>query len=243
MTRLFRFKQFSVHHDQCAMKVGTDGILLGAWAGNDLPESQRPQSVIDIGAGSGLIALMLAQRFSNSEITGIELCAKAAQQARENFKRSPWHNRLSLIEADARSYRSSSHHDFVVANPPFFSDSLQPPNTSRAVARHADSLTFSNLVNFATDSLSETGRLAVVVPFQRADRFCDEAQQADLKLTRRCDVQPTHQKPFVRSLLQFERINNEVDSPSLHENLVLELTRHEYSEEFRRLTREFYLKH
>lgn len=238
MTRPFRFKQFEVHHDRCAMKVGTDGILLGAWACTG-----KPKSILDIGAGCGLIAMMLAQRFESAKITAVEICPDAAQQARHNFRECPWPHRLQLIEGDARSLPFSGPFDLVVANPPYFSDSLLPAQVSRAAARHTGSLTFADVVSATARSRGQQGQLAVIIPTQRVEEFCQEAEHAGLQLTRRCEVQPSPHKPPVRSLLEFQQVTNAACRLPVTEMLLLESSRHNYSDKYRQLTEDFYLKH
>lgn len=252
MGRPFRFKQFDVHHDRCAMKVGTDGILLGAWADSVLPHDERSTKqiasdankvILEIGAGSGLVSLMLAQRFRAAQITAVEICPEAARQATQNFSQSPWADRLQLLEGDVRSLSLVNGYDLVAVNPPFFSHSIRPENLTRANARHTETLTFADVVSVAERCLTASGKLVVVIPMQRAEEFCETALDFGLQLVRRCDVLPSTGKPAKRSLLQFQAAKNTDQQVVTIETMVLEVSRHNYSEQFRRLTQDFYLKH
>ena len=131
----FRFKQFTVYHDRCAMKVGTDGVLLGAWT--NLSQSRR---ILDIGTGTGLIALMMAQRVPEVPITAIDIDAEAVNQANENFSASPWNNRLEAVLQDVCTYTEKNSFDTIVSNPPYFINSLKCPDNQRTTARHTDTL-------------------------------------------------------------------------------------------------------
>ena len=137
----FQFKQFTVWHDKCAMKVGTDGVLLGAWA-----SVQNAHKILDVGTGTGLVALMLAQRsLPDADIIALEIDGAAAGQARENVTRSPWKERVEVVQTDFRDYQSSDKFDVIVSNPPYFVDSLECPDQQRNAARHNGSLTYEEL--------------------------------------------------------------------------------------------------
>ena len=159
----FRFRQFTVWHDRCAMKVGTDGVLLGAWAGQG-----RPGKILDIGTGSGLIALMLAQRFPEALITGIEPDAEAAAQAGENFLCSPWHDRLAVSTATLQDFTSGAAgketFDLIVSNPPFYDSTLLNPDARRSAARHTATLPYSELMHCASALMTGTSELDIIIP-------------------------------------------------------------------------------
>ena len=159
----FRFRQFTVWHDRCAMKVGTDGVLLGAWAGQG-----RPGKILDIGTGSGLIALMLAQRFPEARITGIEPDAEAAAQAGENFLCSPWHDRLAVSTATLQDFTSGAAgketFDLIVSNPPFYDSTLLNPDARRSAARHTATLPYSELMRCASALMTGTSELDIIIP-------------------------------------------------------------------------------
>ena len=141
----FNFKRFTVHQDKCAMKVGTDGTLLGAWA----QAPQEPCRILDIGTGTGLIALMMAQRYPNASIVGIDIDPAAVAQARDNVTASPFADRISIYEADICHFDENATFDSVICNPPFFTGDLICPDKQRAVARHAISLSYHDLISSA----------------------------------------------------------------------------------------------
>jgi len=234
MPQPFRFKQFSVADNRCGQKVGTDSILLGCWA-----NAFNLSEVLDVGTGSGLLALMLAQRFSNAAITAIEIDQSACEQARQNFEASPWANRLSAQHVDARTYTSANSFDLIVCNPPFFKASIKPSSDSRATARHNEQLSFDELMKLAATLLNQQGRFCVVLPFDRASEFVNVAAGHRLHLVRRCDVRPTPSSEPKRSLLAFGRQNPKTSDVG---ELVLEETRHQYTPDYVELAKDFLLK-
>ncbi len=162
----FRFKQFSIEHDRCAHKVGTDGVLLGAWV-----ESENPKTILDVGTGSGLIALMLAQRFPSAQITGIELDQPSAEQAQENAANSPFANRIEIIQSDFLSHAFTKKFDLIVSNPPFFKGNTSSGNSERDRARHEEYLPQEKFLERVASLLSQKGTLAVVLPKAEAQEF------------------------------------------------------------------------
>ena len=155
----FQFKQFTVRHDKCAMKVGTDGVLLGAWA-----PVQNAKYILDVGAGSGLISLQLAQRNPWASITSIEIDPAAAAQAKENIQSSPWSDRMEVICSDFRDYHAENKFDLIVSNPPYFVDALKCPDNQRCMARHTNELNYELLFGHSTHLLSEQGIISVIIP-------------------------------------------------------------------------------
>ena len=229
----FSFKRFTVHHDRCAMKVGTDGVLLGAWT--RLEDSRR---VLDIGTGTGLIALMLAQRNSDCSITAIDIDSGAIGQARENIQASPWKDRIVALLQDVRSFRSDQLFDTIVTNPPYFVNSLKCPDGQRNTARHTDTLDVVSLLGQVAVLLASNGRFSMIVPSEQSDVLLRTAERVGLYPSRRTDVITRPGIPPKRVLLEFVRKR----VPLLADELVIELERHRYSEEYMALTREFYLK-
>jgi len=204
----FRFQQFEVFHDRCAMKVGTDGVLLGAWV---QPDTAR--RILDVGAGSGLIALILAQR-STAEIVGVELDEAAAVQATENVQRSPWNNRIHLVQADFRTFVDESF-DLIVSNPPYFQKALQAPTASRNQARHDVTLSYSTLIEKVQSLLSAQGRFAVVLPFDSSREFEECCWTSNLYLTRCCAVSTIEGQAPKRVLLEFSRQRTVIERTTL----------------------------
>lgn len=234
---IFQFKQFSVNQDQTAMKIGTDGVLLGAWT----PIDNNPKSVLDIGTGTGIIALMLAQRCDAEQIDALEIDENAYEQAVENFECSPWGDRLFCFHAGLDEFIDDpeDEYDLIVSNPPFFSEDYRSANEQRDLARFQEAMPFEELVEAADLLLSENGIFSVIIPFNEEDRFielCAEVELFPIKVTR---VKGTQNTKIVRSLLAFKRYELSVLTA---DELVIEISRHEYTAEYIALTKDFYLK-
>nr|WP_044655518.1 methyltransferase [Bacteroides acidifaciens] len=229
----FQFKQFTVWHDKCAMKVGTDGVLLGAWA-----SVRNAHKILDVGTGTGLVALMLAQRsLLDADIVALEIDKAAAGQAGENVARSPWKERIEVVQADFRNYQSSDKFDVIVSNPPYFVDSLECPDQQRNAARHNDSLTYEELLEGVAGLLAEDGAFTIVIPTDVADRVKMIATAKNLYAVRQLNVITKPGGIPKRTLITFTFSNQEC----VVEELLTELARHQYSEEYIALTREYYL--
>lgn len=229
----FEFKQFKVYHDRCAMKVGTDGVLLGAWA-----ELEGAQHVLDIGCGSGLIALMAAQRGAQ-QVTGVEIDAAAAQQAAENVARSPFASRLYIHCADICHFGEEEAYDHILSNPPYFQETTLSPDSRRATARHAATLTHALLIERATHLLAANGALQLVLPTPLTAQVHAHALLNGLSLVRVTDVVTKPGKQPRRSLLHF--VKGKSRGPALHTLLTLMDTDGKRSTEYQQLTRDFYL--
>lgn len=230
---IFNFKQFSVRQDLAAMKVGTDGVLLGAWA-----SVAGVQSVLDIGTGTGLIALMLAQRTATAQIYGIELDEGAHQQALINFTASPWGKRLNTLHADFKAYTSSSKFDLIVSNPPYFNHSLKSPCDKKSLARHTDSLNYAELIKGVAKLLEDTGRFCAILPAPEKINFQEIAAKYGLKLNKTLFVKPTPSKPPKRVLMEFSFVSFVEEEDEL---IIEEFGRHQYSEAYKQLNKDFYL--
>ncbi len=238
---VFQFKQFAVAHDKCAMKVGTDGVLLGAWAMID----SDPFLVLDIGSGSGVIALMLAQRSNSEQIDAIEIDDEAYEQCVDNFENSPWGDRLFCYHAafDEFVEEMEEQYDLIVSNPPFFepieSDLNNPELNSRSTARFYDALPFDELIEGVAKLLTDEGLFCVIIPYAEEEKFIQLAQEQLLfpkKITR---VRGTQNSDIKRSLLAFSREKNQNIKPN---ELVIEIERHVYTPEYTDLVKDFYLK-
>ncbi|WP_374174652.1 tRNA1(Val) (adenine(37)-N6)-methyltransferase [Flavobacterium tructae] len=234
---MFQFKQFSVLQDKTAMKVGTDGVLLGAWA----PINHNPFSVLDIGAGTGIIALMLAQRTNAEQIDALEIDEDAYEEAVENFENSPWGDRLFCFHAGLDEFieEPEDEYDLIVSNPPFYAEDYKSENEQRDLARFQDAMPFEELVEAADLLLSENGILAIILPFKEEEKFIALAKDSELypfKITR---VKGTPTAVVKRSLLAFSR--NETPQPEVDE-LTIEIDRHVYTPQYIDLTKDFYLK-
>ena len=229
----FSFKQFTVRHDRCAMKVGTDGVLLGAWT-----DVLHSRSILDVGTGTGLIALMLAQRCPQAHIMGIDIDEDAVGQAQENMLASPWADRLSALCHDVRTLCPEVQYDTIVSNPPYFVDSLKCPDGQRTTARHTDTLDIHSLLETVSLLLSEQGRFSIVLPAEQTEMLVQVAAEVGLYPTRHTAVITRPGLPPKRTLMEFGRV------PITYQpdELVIELERHVYSEDYIALTRDFYLK-
>lgn len=233
---MFHFKQFSVNQDQCAMKIGTDGVLLGAWC----PIDNNPFSILDIGTGTGVVALMLAQRTNAQQIDALEIDEKAYEQATDNFENSSWNDRLFCFHAGLDEFieEPEEEYDLIVSNPPFYRNEYKTSNEQRDLARFQDALPFEDLIEAADLLLSENGILAIIIPYTEENRFIDLANDFDLfsfKITR---VQGTPTSEIKRSLMAFSRKKSECQI----DNLIIESKRHCYTEDYIALTKDFYLK-
>ena len=214
------------------MKVGTDGLLLGAWA-------QGGKHVLDIGTGTGLIALMMAQRFPDAHVDAIDIDADAASQAEDNACRSPFADRVALRCVSLQEYVAERKYDSIVCNPPFFTQSLQSPDSKRTLARHSIALPFDDLFRHARRLMSEDGVLSIVVPSDALSQIETAAVMNNLFLVRRCLVRTTRKKPARRLLLSF----SQKPSPFHDEEGVIQEAVNEPSEWYRNLTCEFLLKY
>ena len=234
---MFTFKKFAVEQDRCAMKIGTDGVLLGAWT----PITNNPFSVLDIGAGTGIIALMLAQRTNAEQIDALEIDEEAYEQAVENFENSPWSDRLFCFHAglDEVIEEPEDEYDLIVSNPPFYSEDYKTDNEQRDLARFQDAMPFEDLIEAADLLLSENGIFAVIIPFKEEEKFLALATDFELYPFKITHVKGTPTSEIKRSLLAFTR-NETTDL--LAEELIIEIERHIYTPEYIALTKDFYLK-
>jgi tRNA1Val (adenine37-N6)-methyltransferase len=234
---MFSFKQFTVQQDKCAMKIGTDGVLLGAWC----PIDNNPFSVLDIGAGTGILSLMLAQRSNAEQIDSLEIDEEAYEQCVENFENSPWSDRLFCFHAGLDEFvdEPEDEYDIIISNPPFYSEDYKTDSSQRDLARFQDALPFEDLIEATDLLLSENGIFAVIIPYKEEERFidlCAEVELFPVKVTR---VKGSHATPIVRSLLAFKRYELSVLTA---DELVIEISRHEYTDDYINLTKDFYLK-
>lgn len=232
----FEFKRFRIEQSRSAMKVGTDGVLLGAWARIE-PCHRR---ILDVGTGTGLVALMAAQRTEEwgARIVGVEIDHSAALDAEENVASSPWSDRVEIVASPIQTYSSDEPFDHIISNPPYFVDSLTSPDSGRTTARHTTSLRFDELAAESAARLTEEGILSLILPYDAAAEMTLSAVRAGLFLCRRTDVSSKASRGPLRSLLEFGRKAR----PTLRDSLVIHSATGDYSEPYRTLTRDFYLK-
>ena len=194
----FKFKHFEIHQDRCAMKVGTDGVLLGAWA-------LGGKRILDIGSGTGLISLMMAQRYPEAQVVGIDLDAEACAEARENVAASPFADRVNIVDCRLQDYESVEKFDAIVSNPPFFLNSLKNPDSKRSMARHADSLPFRELFRGVKLLLSDDGVFSAIVPVEVLEACASEGYMHGCYLLRQCGIKTVERKQPKRYLLTFAK--------------------------------------
>jgi tRNA1Val (adenine37-N6)-methyltransferase len=233
----FRFKQFTIEQSKSAMKVGTDGVLLGAWT----PIDHNPYGILDIGTGTGLIALMLAQRSHAAQIDALEIDEEAYEEATDNFENSLWNDRLFCYHAglDEFAEEPEDEYDLIVSNPPFYTEDYKTENEQRDLARFSDAMPFNELIEAADLLLSEKGVFCVIIPNKEESNFIAMANECELyplKITR---IKGTPTTEIKRSLLAFSRkelLNYTIDE------LIIETARHQYTDDYITLTKDFYLK-
>ena len=230
---MFKFKQFTIDDSHSAMKIGTDGVLLGAWA-----DVAGDRAILDAGTGTGLIALMVAQRSSEATISAIDIVEESAKEARANANNSPWSKRVEVCCADLRSYRPPQKFDHIVSNPPFFVDSIPSPDTVRAMARHTTSLDYADIVSAAETLLCEGGRLSLVLPFECGARFRRVAFER-LWLSRQTEVVTREGDTPKRLLMEFVKCKKPL-MPRC-DRILIQQKDGAYTEEYRTLTQDFYL--
>jgi tRNA1Val (adenine37-N6)-methyltransferase len=258
----FRFKRFEIRQDLCAMKVGTDGVLLGAWTGVD-----NPKKILDVGTGTGLIAIMLAQRTEDHPETlihAVEIDTNASRQAKENAEGSPWADRISIFNCDFNLFeldnlhtfkvkaespdivRSNSQNkvsnanlkfDIIVSNPPFFRNSLNAPDKNRNQARHDDSLTWEQLISKSASLLSDKGHFSIIIPAEQENIFTEICWEKGLLLTRRCEIITKPGAKPKRVMLEFSFYRSETE----HTRLEIQSSDNIKSKAFNDLTSGFYL--
>lgn len=230
----FRFKQFTVWHDQCAMKVNTDGVLLGAWA-----DAGKPHKILDIGTGTGIIALMLAQRFPFASVHGIEIEENAYRQAISNVEKSDWKSRIEIFHYDFGKYylNCEQQYDMIVTNPPYFSNSLRSSTSEKITARHNDALPFEVLLEGVSRLLNANGTFSVILPAENSD-FINEAFIYGLKCQRCQLVRSSTEKKVLRQLLEFGK---NYAGPCKTNELIIHQQPGEYSQHYKELTKDFYL--
>lgn len=230
----FKFKQFVVEQCDCHMKVGTDGILLGAWA-----PVKAAKEILDIGAGTGLIALMMAQRANEAKITGVEIDEVACKQAASNAANSPWADRVTLKNEPIQDFAKfpAVDYDLVLSNPPFFSGGTFSDNESRNNVRHTVKLPNGDLLSAARKVMSRKGRFCVILPYLEGLRFMEMAPTYRLFCTNMVEVHGKEGKPVERLLLQFETSEKECEKSSLN----IYAANGSYSKEYVDLTKDFYL--
>ena len=236
MSKPFQFKEFSINQDRCAMKIGTDAVILGAWTSIN----HNPNTILDIGAGTGVLSLMLAQRSNAEAIEAIEIDAQAFEQCSENFENSQWADRLFCYHASLLEFveEVDDKFDLIICNPPFYTEDYKTNSASRDLARFNDSMPFEHLIYAAAHLLSDEGIFSVVIPIKEEEHFVALASKIGLFLNRSLHARGNTESEIKRSLLEFSFHDNQLKTSEL----VIETARHQYTDEYINLTKEFYLK-
>lgn len=233
----FKFKEFEIHQDKTAMKIGTDAVLLGAWC----TLKNYPDTILDIGSGTGIIALMLAQRSNASTIDAVEIEPNAYEQTVENFEQSDWGDRLFCYNTSFTEFANEmaeEEYNLIVSNPPFYNDEFETEDLARNKARFTTSLSFKELIEGVRDLLSKEGLFSVIIPFKEEEEFIQIAKLNNLFPNKICHVKGNENSQFKRSLLEFSFIESDI----IQEELVIEKERHHYTDAYINLTKDFYLK-
>lgn len=236
MEDTFSFKKFKIDQDRCAMKIGTDGVLLGAWT----TIAHSPASILDIGSGTGVIALMLAQRSTAKVIDAIEIDSDAYEQSVENFEMSPWGDRLYCYHAGLDEFveEVDDQYELIVCNPPFYTESVASGNLARDQARQSDFLPFHELVEGVSKLLTQDGFFTTIIPFKEKDTFIALAATVGLFPNACLSVKGNPTAAIKRVLLSFSKSNKSYKE----DELVIETDRHSYTADYVKLTKDFYLK-
>lgn len=236
MSLPFKFKEFEIHQDRCAMKIGTDGVLLGAWVSLE----NEPSNILDIGAGTGIITLQLAQRSKAETIDAVEIDDDAYEQCTENLENSPWGDRVFCYHTSVQEFaiEIEEKYDLIITNPPFYSEDYKTESKARDIARFNDALSFEHLIASVGKLLSEEGIFALIIPRKEEDNFIELASEVGLSPERICRVRGTQNSKVKRSMIALSFRSTK----AIFEELIIETSRHEYTEEYIKLVKDFYLK-
>ena len=230
----FKFKQFTIFQTNMVMKVGTDGVLLGAWV-----NCSEATNILDIGTGTGLIAIMLAQR-SNAKITGIDILENVCKLALKNVENCKWKTRINIKNISFQEFatKKTEKFDLIITNPPFFTNLLKPDNYNLKIAKHNDLLPFNELIENVNKVLSKNGKFCLIIPIENSDSFIKLCEKNELYCTKKMFVKPNHSKKPKRILMEFQKNKTKLIS----ENFTIETSeRHKYTTEYKKLTEDFYL--
>ncbi|PWS30270.1 tRNA1(Val) (adenine(37)-N6)-methyltransferase [Pedobacter paludis] len=229
---IFKFKQFEVDQSGCAMKINTDGVLLAASVSH-----QKPTRILDIGTGTGVIALMLAQRFNQAIIDAVEIDEEASVAAEKNFKKSIFSNRLSVHNLSIENYNNTEPFDLIVSNPPFFVNDLKSAEVKKGIARHADEGFFEMLIRKSSSLLNDTGSLWLIIPVKQADHVIDLASKYEFFLTEKINIHSDQDKPTFRQMICLSKVElNCVES-----DFYIYKSFKNHTQEYKALLKEFFL--
>ncbi len=229
----FQFKQFSVEDNKSTMKVGTDAVLLGAWT-----KIQNTKTILEIGTGSGVISIMLAQR-SEVKIEAIDIDKSSVNQASDNFKISPWNKHLAAKHFSLKEFiiESKNQYDLIVSNPPFFIDSLKSPNKNKTRSKHTDELSYSDLIQGLIHFLSPQGRACLILPFTESKSFINLARLENIYLNKQLLIKPKKSKQANRILMEFSFSKTTLEKDEIY----LRKADNSFSDKYKNMSKDYYL--
>lgn len=230
----FKFKQFTINQDKTAMKVGSDSVILGSWTYID----DSVKQILDIGTGTGLLALMMAQRCPAAYVTAVEIDGQSGRQASENVTNSPWNDRITVINCDIKQFKSDKKFDLIITNPPYFHKSLKSADEKRNLARHNDGLLLPDLIEVAHNLLSDNGYLSIIIPKENELIINGICEAKNMYTVRRLLIKPTELKPANRVILEISK--KQIENIKT-ETLIVRDNYGNYTEIYKSLTKNFYL--
>lgn len=233
MGQVFRFKEFEVNQQDCAMKINTDGVLLGAMVAAD-----NPNRILDVGSGTGVIALMLAQRFPSAVVDAVDIDETAYKRTQENFRQSKFNERMTAYHGDFETVTHMETYDLIVSNPPFYINALHNPDNRKRLARHTDLRFFQRLLNFSKDRLSQTGTLQLILPTDLSEDIMPYVEQQGLILINEIRVQSFYESEPIRKILTFSKQHMHLTDTT---DFVIYQEKGVYSEAYQRLLKSFFL--
>ncbi|MEO5649914.1 MAG: methyltransferase [Ginsengibacter sp.] len=234
----FQFKQFKIEQEKSSMKVCTDSCLFGAWVAHKIEKKIiNPSSVLDIGAGTGLLSLMLAQK-SNAIIHAVEIEENSFEQAKENFASSPWHQRMRAFHQDIKEWENKLKYDLIISNPPFYENDLKSNHANKNLAKHHDGLTLKELIQSIKNNMSGNGNFATLLPYHRVAGFADAAMENGFYVQEELLVKQNPKHSFFRGILLFGK----KEKSKIHYELTIKNEQGKYTNEFQELLKDYYLK-
>lgn len=232
----FEFKQFTIQQDSCAMKIGTDAVLLGAWSSFDKENGNC--RILDIGTGTGILAIMAAQKNPTATVDAVEIDHEAFLQAKGNIGNSPWKDNIHIAECDVSDFSTAQKYDFIVSNPPYFEKSLKSPDAQRSVARHTDTLSFDKLASSIKRLLNDEGKAYIILPAEAEDSMCSAAINHNLYLSHKANIITKDGQKAKRVIIVL-RHNT---STYTEENITVRNSDGSYTEQYVKMTADFYVK-
>lgn len=235
MGSIFKFKSFEVDQEDCAMKINTDGVLLGA-----IVETDSPKRILDVGTGTGVIALMLAQRFSDAKVDAVEIDELASKRAAYNFNNSLFSDRLNVFHSSFDEIKSANRYDLIVSNPPFYTNSLHNPDDRKKLARHTDIDFFKNLIDFSIDNLAIHGQLTLIVPVDLSNEIIALTNNSDLNLVSHIDIRSFSDTEIIRRIISFRKLSTGNTNLRKDEFIIYE-EKGVYSSQYKSILKPFFL--